>query len=135
MVKYDQVFPKLGQGPTTPLAFVVIVPLGVLVNPILVSPNRLVLLGVISSWSWVIIVFVFHFLLGIIRLMGRIFHIQLFKSMKLLNGRGLNKFNTDVWFSLWRSNQLWRTRKWKIHIVLWQQSVGCIGRRSSLTSA
>jgi hypothetical protein len=32
-----------------PLAFVVIVPLGVLVTLILVSPSRLVLLGVISS--------------------------------------------------------------------------------------
>jgi hypothetical protein len=32
-----------------PLAFVVIVPLGVLVTLILVAPSRLVLLGVISS--------------------------------------------------------------------------------------
>jgi len=34
-----------------PLAFFVIVPMGVLV-----SPDRLVLLGIISPWSWVIIV-------------------------------------------------------------------------------
>jgi hypothetical protein len=33
----------------------------------------MVLLGVISSWSWVIIVSIFSFLLGIIRLMGQDF--------------------------------------------------------------
>jgi hypothetical protein len=77
-----------------PLVFVVIIPLGVLV-----APSRLVLMGVISSSSWVIIVLVFSFIFGIIRLMGQIFHFQLFKSMNLLNGRGMNKVNTDVWFS------------------------------------
>jgi hypothetical protein len=55
-----------------PLAFF-IAPLGVLVPLVLVAPNRLVLLGVISPWSWVIIVSVFSFLFGIIRLMGHIF--------------------------------------------------------------
>jgi hypothetical protein len=98
-----------------PLAFVVIVPLGVLV-----APNMLVLLGVISSWSWVIIVSIFPFIFGIIRLMGWIFRIQLFKSMKFLNGRGLNKTNTGMWLSLWNSNWLGGTRKWKIWIMLWQ---------------
>jgi hypothetical protein len=34
-----------------PLAFVFISPLGVLVPLILVAPNRLVLLGVVSPWS------------------------------------------------------------------------------------
>jgi hypothetical protein len=111
-----------------PLAFVVIVPLGVLVTLILVAPNRLVFLGVIFPWSRVIIVSIYPFPLGIIQLMGRIFRIQLFKSMKLLNGRGLNKVNVGVCLSMWRSNQLWRKRKWKIQIVLWQRSVGCIGR-------
>jgi hypothetical protein len=91
-----------------PLVFVVISPLGVLVPLILVAPNRLVLLGVVSPWSWVIIVSVFSFLFGIIRLMGRIFRIQLFKILKLLNGRGMNKVNPSVWLSLWRSNGLWR---------------------------
>jgi hypothetical protein len=79
-----------------PLVFVVIVPLGVLVTLILVPPSRLVFLGVISTWSWVIIVSVFLFLFGIIRLMGQIFHIQLLKCKKLLNGRGLNKVNASV---------------------------------------
>jgi hypothetical protein len=53
-----------------PLAFFVISPLGVLVPLILIPPSRLVLLGVVSPWSWVIIVSVFSFLFGIIRLMG-----------------------------------------------------------------
>jgi hypothetical protein len=103
-----------------PLVFVVISPLGVLVPLILVSPDRLVLLGVIPSWSWIIIVSVFSFLFGIIRLMGRIFHIQLFKILILLNGRGLNKVNPSVWVSLWWSHGLWRARKWKVWIILWQ---------------
>jgi hypothetical protein len=102
-----------------PLAFVFISPLGVLVTLVLVSPNRLVLLGVISPWSWVIIVSVFSFFFGIIWMMGWIFCIQLFKILKLLNGRGLNKVNPSVWFSLWRINWLWRTKKWKIQIILW----------------
>jgi hypothetical protein len=112
-----------------PLAFVVIVPLGVLVTLILVAPSRLVLLGFISPWSWVIIVSVFSFIFVIIRLMGWICCIQKFKSMKFLNGRGLNKVNVGMWLALWR------TRKWKIWIVSWQRFVGCIGRRSAFTSA
>jgi hypothetical protein len=39
-----------------PLEFVVIVPLGVMVTLILVSPSKSILLGVISTWSSVIIV-------------------------------------------------------------------------------
>jgi hypothetical protein len=87
-----------------PLEFVIIVPLGVLVSLILVAPKGMILLGIIFSWSWVIIVSVFPFLLGIIRLMCRIFRIQMFKSMKLLNGRGLNKVNIGMWLSMWRRN-------------------------------
>jgi hypothetical protein len=51
-----------------PLVFVVIFPLEVLVPLSLVSPNRLVLLGVIlvSSWSDIIIVLVFSFIFGIV---------------------------------------------------------------------
>jgi hypothetical protein len=102
------------------LAFVVISPLGVLVPLILLAPNRLVLLGFISPWSWIIIVSVFSFIFGIIRLMGQIFHIQLFKILKLLNGRGLNKVKPSVWLSLWWNHGLGRTRKWKVQIILWQ---------------
>jgi hypothetical protein len=110
-----------------PLSFVVIVSLGVLVALILVPPNEMVLLGVISSWSWVIIVLVFPFMFGFIRLMGRIFHIQLFKILNLLNGRGLQKINVTMWVSLWRRNQLWRTRKRKIWIGLGSLSIWRIG--------
>jgi hypothetical protein len=52
------------------LAFVVISPLGVLVPLILIPPSRLVLLGVISSCSGIIIVLVFSFIFGSIQLMG-----------------------------------------------------------------
>jgi hypothetical protein len=114
-----EVFPKVIVV-FPPLAFVVISPLEILVSLIEVSPNRLILLRVIAPWSWVIIVSVFSFLFGIIRLMGQIFHIQLFKILKFLNGRGLNKVNPSVWLSLWRRNGLWRTRKWKIWIIWWQ---------------
>jgi hypothetical protein len=103
-----------------PLVVVVISPLRVLVTLVLVAPSRLVLLGVISPWFWVIIVSVFSFLFGIIQLMGCIFYIQLFKILKFLNGREMNKVNPNMWLSLWRSNWLWRTRKWKKWIILWQ---------------
>jgi hypothetical protein len=63
----------------SPLTLVVIAPLGVLIPLILVSSSRLVFLGVIPALIWVAIVPVFSFLFGIIRLMGRIFHIQLSK--------------------------------------------------------
>jgi len=112
-------------SPLTPIVFS---PLGVLIPLVLVAPSRFVLLGVVSAWSRVIIVWVFPFLLVIIRLMGWIFRIQLFKSMHLLNGRGLNKFNAIMWLSMWRSHSLWGTRKWKVQMVLWQRSIGCIGR-------
>jgi hypothetical protein len=118
-----------------PLAFVVTIPLGVLVTLIMVSPNRLVFWGVISPWSQVSIVLVFSFILGIIRLMDWICHIQLFKIMNFLNGRGLNKVNVSMWFSMWRRNWLWRTKKWEINIVLWQRFIGRIGRKSPFTSA
>jgi hypothetical protein len=111
-----------------PFTFFFIVPLGVLVTSILVSPSRLVLLGVVSSWSRVDIVSFFSFLLGIIPLMGLIFRIQLFKSMKLLNGRGLNKVNVDMQFSMWRSHGLWWTKKWKLRFFLWQRFIGSIRR-------
>jgi hypothetical protein len=102
-----------------PLVFVIISPLGVLVPLILVSPSKLVLLGVVFPYYWVIIVSVFSFIFGIIRLMSHIFHSHFFKILKLLNGRGLNKVKPSVWLSLWRSNGLWRTKKWKVWVILW----------------
>jgi predicted membrane-bound spermidine synthase len=52
-----EVFPKIVV--ILPLAFFIISPLGVLVPLILVALDRLVLLGGILAWSWIIIVFVF----------------------------------------------------------------------------
>jgi hypothetical protein len=52
------------------LTFVVVSPLTVLSPLILVAPSRLVLLGVISALTWVVIVLIFSFIFGIIRLMG-----------------------------------------------------------------
>jgi hypothetical protein len=100
-----------------PLTPVVISPLGVLIPLVLVAPSRLVLLGVIPALTWVVIVPVFSFLFGIIRLMGRIFRIQLFKILILLNGRGLNKIHPSMRVSLWWSHGWWRTRKWKVQIL------------------
>jgi hypothetical protein len=50
----------------SPLTPIVISPLGVLIPLILVSPSRLVLLGVIPALTWVTIVHFFSFLFGII---------------------------------------------------------------------
>jgi hypothetical protein len=100
-----------------PLTSVVISPLGVLIPLVLVSPNRLVLLGVIPALTWVVIVLVFSFPFGIIQLMGQIFHIQLFKILIFLNGRRLNKIHPSMKVSLWWSHGRWRTRKWKVRIL------------------
>jgi hypothetical protein len=84
------------------LKFVVVSPLGVLIPLVLVAPDKLVLLRLVlvSSLSRIIIVPIFSFLYGIVRLMGWICHVQLFKILILLNGRGLNKINPSVWWSL-----------------------------------
>jgi hypothetical protein len=66
-----------------PLAFVVIAPLGVLVPLILVAPNRLVPLGVVSPWSWVIIISGFPFLFGIIRLDGPDFSYSVVQNFEI----------------------------------------------------
>jgi hypothetical protein len=103
---------------TFPLMPIVVSSLGVLRPLVLVAPKRLVLLGVISALAWVVIVPVFSFLFGIIRLMGLIFCIQLFKILILLNRRGLNKINPSVRVSLWWSYGLWKARKWKVQIIV-----------------
>jgi hypothetical protein len=100
-----------------PLTPIVIAPMGILIPLILVAPSRLVLLGVIPALTWVVIVLVFSFLFGIIRLMGHIFRIQLFKILILLKGRGLNKIHPGV--RVWGGHGLWRTREWKVRI-LWE---------------
>jgi hypothetical protein len=52
-----EVFPKIVV--IISLVFVIISPLGVLFPLILVAPGRLVMLGVIPSWSWIIYCFDF----------------------------------------------------------------------------
>jgi hypothetical protein len=95
------------------LMFFVFSPLGVLIPLVLFAPDRLVLLGLVmvSSWSRIIIVTFFSFLSSIVRLMGWIVPVQLFKILILLNGRGLNKINPNVWWSLWWSHRLWGAKK------------------------
>jgi hypothetical protein len=101
----------------SPLTPIVIAPLGVLIPLILVSPSRLVLLGVILALTWVVIVPTFSFLFGIIRLLGQISCIQPFKILILLKGRGLNKIHPSV--RVWGCHGLWRTKEWKVRI-LWE---------------
>jgi hypothetical protein len=98
-----------------PLTLIVISPLGVLIPLVLVSPSRLVLLGLIPALTLVVVVSVSSFLFGIIRQVGQIFHIQLFKILILLNERGLKKIHPSV--RMWGSHRLWRTRKWKVWIL------------------
>jgi hypothetical protein len=86
-------------------------PLGVF---ILVSPNGMVV-GVILALAWVVIVPVSSFLFGIIQRMGRIFRIQLFEILILLNGGGLNKIHPSV--RVFGCHGLWRTRKGKVQIL------------------
>jgi len=51
--------------------------------------------------------------------------------MNPLNGKGMNKVNTNTWLSWWRRNRLGRTRKWKIWIALWRRSIWHIGSWSN----
>ena len=50
----------------SPLAFVIITPLGVLVPLVLVAPSWLVLWGLIPALTWVVVIPVPSFLLGIV---------------------------------------------------------------------
>jgi len=74
-----------------PLAFVVVAPLGVLVPLVLVAPSGLVLCGLIPALTRVVVIPVLSFLPGIVRWMGWIGCVQLFKILVLLSSRGLNK--------------------------------------------
>jgi hypothetical protein len=50
-----------------PLAFIIIIaPLGVLVPLVLVSPSGLVMWGLIATLTWVVVILVLSFLLGIV---------------------------------------------------------------------
>jgi hypothetical protein len=50
----------------SPLAFIIIAPLGVLVPLVLVAPSGLVLCGLIPALTWVVVIPVPSFLLGIV---------------------------------------------------------------------
>jgi hypothetical protein len=102
----------------SPLAFIIIIsPLGVLVPLVLVAPSGLVLWGLIPALTWVVVILVSSFLLGIVRWMGWIGCIQLLKTLVLLNNRGLNKIHPRM--RMWGSHGLWRTRKWEVRILWW----------------
>jgi hypothetical protein len=100
----------------SPLMTIVISPLGVLIPLILVAPYRLVLLGLIPSLTRVVVVHVSSFLFGIVRRVGRIFYIQLFEILILLNERGLNKIHPSM--RMCGSHGLCGTRKWKVQILV-----------------
>jgi hypothetical protein len=51
----------------SPLAFVVVSPLGVLVALVLIAPSRLMLWGLIPALTWVVVIPIPSFLLGIVR--------------------------------------------------------------------
>jgi hypothetical protein len=101
----------------SPLAFIIIAPLGVLVPLVLVAPSGLVLWGLIPALTWVVVISVPSFILGIVRWMGWIVPIQLFEILVLLNERGLNKIHPRM--RMWGSDGLWGTRKWEGWILWW----------------
>jgi hypothetical protein len=101
----------------SPLAPIIIAPLGVLIPLVLVAPSGLVLLGLIPALTWVVVVPVSSFLFGIVRWMGWIGRIQLFEILVLLNDRGLNKIHPRM--RMWGSHGLWGTRKWEVRILWW----------------
>jgi hypothetical protein len=96
----------------SPLEFVIIAPLGVLVPLVLVSPSGLVLWGLILALTWVVVIHVPSFHLGIFRCMSWVGYIQLFKTLVLLSSRRLNKIYPCM--RMWGSHGLWRTRKWEV---------------------
>jgi hypothetical protein len=101
----------------SPLAFIIISPLEVLVPLVLVAPSGLVMWGLIPSLTWVVVIPVPSFLLSVVRRMGWIGRIQLFEILVLLNNRGLNKIHPRM--GMWGSNGLWGTRKWEVWIMWW----------------
>jgi hypothetical protein len=101
----------------SPLAFFIIAPLGVLVPMVLVAPSGLVLWGLIPALTWVVVIPIPSFLLGIVRWMSWVCYVQLFKILVLLSSRGLNKIYPRM--SMWGSHGLWRTRKWEVWILWW----------------
>ena len=115
----------------SPLTPIIISPLGVPIPLVLVAPSGLVLLGLIPALTWVVVVPVSSFLLGIFRRMGWIGRIHLFEILVLLNGRRLNKIHPRI--MMWGSHRLWRSGKWEIWILWWCGSIRYIGRRGAFS--
>jgi hypothetical protein len=108
---------EVGFNIISPLAFVIISPLGVLIPLVLVSPSGLVLWGLILALTWVVVIHVPSFLLGIVRWMSWVDCVQLFKILVLLSSRRLNKIYPRM--QMWGSHGLWRTRKREVWIFWW----------------
>jgi hypothetical protein len=116
----------------SPLAFVIISPVRVLVPLVLVSLSGLVLWGFIPTLTLVVVIPVSSFFLGIVRWMSWVGCIQLFKTLVLLSSRGLNKIYPRM--RMWGSHGLWRTRTWEVWILWWYRSIRYIGRCSAFGS-
>jgi hypothetical protein len=116
----------------SPLEFVIIAPLGVLVPLVLVAPSGLVLWGLIPALTWVVVIPVPSFILGIVQSMSWVGCIQLFEVLVFLSSRGLNKIFPRM--RMRGSHGLWGTRKWEVRILWWYRSIRYIGRRSAFTS-
>jgi hypothetical protein len=116
----------------SPLEFIIIAPLGVLVPLVLVASSRLVLWGLILTLTWVVVIPILSFLVGIVQWMSWVGCIQLFKILVLLSSRGLNKIYPRM--RMWGSHELWGNRKWELRILWWYQSIRYIGRHSTFTS-
>jgi hypothetical protein len=116
----------------SPLLFVVISPLRVLVPLVLVAPRGLVFWGMIPALTMIVFIPILSFLPGIVRWMSWVGCIQVFKIMVLLSSERLNKIYPRMW--MWGSHGLWRTRKWKVWILWWCCSIRYIGRHNAFTS-
>ena len=113
----------------SPLAFVVIAPLGVLVPLVRVAPSGLLLWGLIPTLIGVVVVPIPSFPSVIVRRVRWVGCIQLFKILILLSSGRLNKIYPRI--GMWGSHRLWRSGKWEIWILWWCGSIRYIGRRGA----
>ena len=100
-----------------PLAFIVIAPLGVLVPLVLVAPRGLVLWGMIPALTRIVVIPILSFPPIIVRWMGWVGGIHLFKILVLLSSGRLNKVHPCMW--MWGCIGLWRAGKGEIWILWW----------------
>ena len=116
----------------SPLAFVVIAPLRVLVPLVRVAPSGLLLWGLIPTLIGVVVVPIPSFPSVIVRRVCWVGCIQLFKILILLSSGRLNKILLCM--GMWDRVGLWRARKGEVWILWWYRSIRYIGRRSAFTS-